>query len=187
VKLITHRIYLSILAVTAGMFCSCENSVEEINKVQISESYPEETTIDVELTYSDSGKVRAILKAPLLERYLTTRQFTELRKGVDIEFFNSEGVSETHLTANYARYYQRQGRMEAQNEVVVVNSQGDKLNTEHLVWDEKTRKIYSDAFVKIQTAKEIIYGDGLEADEDFTNFEIKEPKGILQLEDEDVQ
>ena len=32
----------------------------------------------------------------------------------------------------------------------VINGKGEKLETEHLVWDQKTEKITSDLFVTIQ-------------------------------------
>jgi hypothetical protein len=66
---------------------------------------------------------------------------------------------------------------------VVINEKGDKLNTEHLMWDKKKRMIYSNAFVKITTADEVIYGDGLEANESFTKYKITKIKGTINLKD----
>jgi LPS export ABC transporter protein LptC len=74
--------------------------------------------------------------------------------------------------------------MEVKYNVEVVNAKGDKLNTEHLIWDEQKKKITSDAFVKITTAKEIIMGKGLEANQDFTQYEIKNIQGIINIGDE---
>jgi hypothetical protein len=65
-----------------------------------------------------------------------------------------------------------------------VNKDGEKLNTEHLIWDENQKKILSDAFVKITTAKEIIMGKGLESNQDFTQYQIKEVTGTIQLSEE---
>ena len=73
--------------------------------------------------------------------------------------------------------------MEVKYNVEVVNVNGEKLNTEHLIWDEQKKKIISDDFVKITTAKEIIMGKGLEANQDFTQYEIKEVTGTIRVED----
>ena len=69
--------------------------------------------------------------------------------------------------------------------VVVVNRQGDQLDTEELIWDADTRKIRSDAFVKIRTATEILYGTGFEADETFERYTASSiPEGSLQVEEQ---
>jgi hypothetical protein len=63
----------------------------------------------------------------------------------------------------------------------VVNKNGEKLETEKLVWDESRHRIYTDAFVKITTAKEVIMGKGMESNQDFTKCEIKQVTGQIQL------
>ena len=69
--------------------------------------------------------------------------------------------------------------MEAKNNVVVVNQIGEKLNTEHLIWDEKKRRIYSNDFVKITKKDEIVIGEGMEADESFDKWVIRKPKATF--------
>ena len=71
--------------------------------------------------------------------------------------------------------------MEARKNVEVINEKGDKLNTEHLTYDMADGKLRSDEFVKITTADEIIYGTGLEANEDFSRYRIFNIKGIINL------
>jgi hypothetical protein len=71
--------------------------------------------------------------------------------------------------------------MEAKKDVVVVNEKGEKLMTEYLVWDEKTGKIFSNEFVKIITADEIIMGNGFESNQDFSRYKIFDIKGTIKL------
>jgi hypothetical protein len=71
--------------------------------------------------------------------------------------------------------------MEARKNVVVVNEKGERLNTEHLIWDEKKEKLLSDDFVKITTKDEIFYGNGFEANQDFTKYRIYKLKGTISL------
>ena len=73
--------------------------------------------------------------------------------------------------------------MEAKRNVVVVNEKGEKLNTEHLIWEEEGDRITSDAFVKITTADEILMGEGLESNQSFTKYRIKKIKGTIRLKD----
>ena len=49
------------------------------------------------------------------------------------------------------------------------------------MWKRKDKKIYSTKFVKITTAEEIIMGEGLEANEDFSDYVIKKVKGIIKV------
>ena len=73
--------------------------------------------------------------------------------------------------------------MEAKGDVVFINEVGEKLNTEHLIWNQKEERIYSEEFVKITTADEIIWGEGFESNQSFTNFKIKHIKGTILVED----
>jgi len=76
-------------------------------------------------------------------------------------------------------------RMEAKYAVEVVNKTGEKLETERLIWDEQNKRIYTDAFVKITTATEVIRGKGMESNQDFTKYQIKQVTGTIQLKNDE--
>jgi len=80
--------------------------------------------------------------------------------------------------------YEEKGMMEAKGNVVLINEDGEKLNTEHLIWDEEKEMIYSNEFVKITTADEIIMGEGLESNLNFTKFKIKNIQGTITIKDD---
>jgi len=103
-----------------------------------------------------------------------------------MDFYKREEKMEATLSANYGIHYPQRKRMEVKYNVVVVNKNGETLNTEHLIWDEVTKKIHSDAFVKITTAKEIIMGNGFESNEDLTQYQIKDVTGTIQLDNKDL-
>jgi hypothetical protein len=73
--------------------------------------------------------------------------------------------------------------LEAKGNVVIINEKGEKLNTEHIVWDQKKETINSDVFVKITTNTEILMGDGLESNQSFTKYKILKIRGIINLKD----
>jgi precorrin-4 methylase len=74
--------------------------------------------------------------------------------------------------------------MTARKNVEVINAKGEKLNTEEIIWDEQKKIIYSNAFVKISTGDEIIWGIGMEANEDFTDYVIKKVTGKVKVKTE---
>lgn len=172
---------------------SCENDIAVVNTVTSADdkAKPIETSKNVEFLYSDSARVRSRLKTPILDHYIGKKPYYEMSKGMDVVFFNSLGKEETKITANYGIGYDsgngttdsKMSIMEAKGNVIVVNEKGDKLNTEHLIWNSITKKIYTNEFVKITTKDEVIWGDGLEANEDFTEYEIKRVKGQIAVKE----
>lgn len=136
---------------------------------------------DIEIIYSDSAMVQTKINAPVLNRYESDNPYIEFTKGLKAEFYDDHMVVKSHLTADYGIRYEKLQSMEAKKNVVVINEKGDQLNTEHLIWDEKTAKLYSDDFVKITTADEVLYGNGFVSNQDFTKWKIYKLKGTIPL------
>jgi LPS export ABC transporter protein LptC len=165
------------------MFISCENDIEKVNFYTGKKNIPIESMYDAEILYSDSGIVSGRLKAKKLDHYAGKRAYTVMPKGIVLEFFDHDLKTETKLTSNYAMKYDDRDLMEAKGNVVITNIKGETLNTEHIVWNQKTEQITSDAFVKIKTEKEILMGDGLISNQEFTKYKITKLRGIISLKD----
>lgn len=180
----THIKHL-LFAVVLGLWFTvgCENDKNEINRIVANNKSPLESIHNLETIYSDSGIIKVKVNAPLLYKYAAPRALTELPKGLHIEFFDDGLKVVSKLTAKYAIHYENERRWEARNDVEVINKKGEQLNTEQLIWDERTEKITSDKFVKITTPKEIIFGEGFEADQNFTNYKIFKVKGHLTVKE----
>ena len=164
---------------------SCENKIEEVNSVSSQkEKVMVETSKDIVVTYSDSAEIKAILKSPLFKNYKTEDPYYEMPIGLEVNFYSDgDKESKSKLTANYGIRKQKQKIMEVRNNVVVINNKGEVLNTEKLIWDENTQKIYSNEFVKIKQKDKIIYGDGFESDQSFSKYKIFKIKGTIYLKE----
>lgn len=176
----------SITASAVVLFSfSCTNDVNEVKQITSSEELPLEVQEDLTLSYSDSTFVRLELKAALAENYPQIedpqRRFP---KGIDVKFFDSFGRETTRLKANKATQYVNSNLWHARGDVVVVNKKGEQLNTEELYWDQGKERIYSEVQVKITTDKEVIWGEGFEADQSFNNYTINKITGQIAIEDE---
>jgi LPS export ABC transporter protein LptC len=68
------------------------------------------------------------------------------------------------------------------NVIVVSDSASTKLQTNELHWKQSTRKIHTDAYVKITSPNEIINGWGFESNENLSNYKIYKVTGIRQWE-----
>jgi LPS export ABC transporter protein LptC len=160
---------------------SCKNRIEDVAALNYKDTFPLETARDVEMIFSDSAVIQALIKAPRVNRYGGEDPYLVLPEGMTVYFYDSAMQVRTSMKAGYAIKHEKSNLMEARHDVVVVNHLGEKLNTEHLVWDQTKKIIYSEVFVKITKQNEVIYGQGLEADESFDKWLIKKPKGTFYI------
>jgi LPS export ABC transporter protein LptC len=178
-----NRLRLYIIVVSLSAFfvaCTSDEVKDKVMNERI--NLPLETGKNIYITYTDSGLTKAKLFAPLLERYATDeRNETLMSKGITAYFYNKTGQVESFLKSKYAVRYEREKKMIARNDVVLVSRKGDTLNTEELVWDEARQMIHSDKFVRITTKDEIIMGDGFESNTEFTEYKIFSIRGVISL------
>lgn len=160
---------------------ACENDATNLQQFSNADERLQETGRDVTLIYSDSAVIKTRIWAPLMVRTPAEDPVTEMPEGIRAIFFDEAGVQTSLLTANSAIQYPKRGVMEAHGDVVVLNEQGDTLFTEKLVWMEREERIFSDQYVRIVRPDEIIYGDGLESNQDFTRYKILNIRGTIAL------
>jgi LPS export ABC transporter protein LptC len=147
-------------------------------------SLPLETGKNIYISYTDSGLIKAKVYAPLLERYASAdKQETVMQKGITAYFYGKNQTVESYLKSKYAVRYDREKKMIARNDVVLVSRKGDTLNTEELIWDEVKQRIHSDKYVRITTKDEIIMGDGFESNTEFTQYKIFSIRGVISLKE----
>ncbi len=184
-RILKHNCFLSGIIFLLLLSSSCETNRDEVMAIGKKTVMPSRIGKDITMLYTDSAALKIRLEAPQMLTYDKglKEPMTIMPKGFFVVFFNEKGKESTTLKANYGVHYETSRRMEARYNVEVVNATGEKLNTEHLVWDENTKQITSDAFVKITTAKEIIMGKGLKSNQDFTQYEILEITGTIRVED----
>jgi LPS export ABC transporter protein LptC len=167
--------------------CVNEKDAEKAKAMNKRENLPIQTGKDIDVIYTDSAKLKVHLTAPQVDEYEGKNPYTVMVKGIKVQFFDDSMKINTQLTSNFAMRKQRERIMEAKNDVVVVNAKGERLNTEHLIWDEESRRIRTEAFIKITTADQVIFGEGLDSDESFTDYEIKNITGTIMLKDGEEQ
>lgn len=105
-----------------------------------------------------------------------------MNHGLKMEFFDDSGEVADILTADSSRYYEAQGDFIVWDSVVIVSKKGEKLNTDELIWNESVQKFFTEKPVVITTKTEILYGNGMEANRDFTWYRIINPKGSVQVD-----
>jgi len=166
---------------------SCKNKTSEIDDLVGKMNFTEDKAEEVVIIFSENGKVKGRLFATeFIINEHAKPPFMDARKGLRIESFDDSTQLQSTLTAKYARYYVRQGNILIRDSIVVVNRRGERLATEELVWNERLKKFYTEKFVRIKTPTQVMYGDGLEANQDFTWYKITNIKGVMQVNKGDV-
>ena len=156
------------------MFCySCKNDIKEVEEILTFSNGPNETSEDVEMTFSDNGIVQMKMKAPLLEKYsLEEGNKLNWPNGIHILFYDSVDVVKSELTAKKAYLLEQEKYMLVQDSVVFFNTNNEKLETEELQLFFEKDSIYTDKFVKISTKNGVIIGQKLISNLNFTDYRI---------------
>jgi len=178
-KLQTSNLFFTFCLFLAA----CDHTSDRERKIYTQDDTAVEVGQEVEILYSDSATVRVRVTGPVLhnfsERENPRQEFPE---GVRIEFLESDLSIKSTLTAKTAVRRQEKGLIVARDSVVLVTKKQEKLETEELIWDERSGKVRTDKFVKVTKPGEIIYGFGLEAEQDFSYWKILVPKGRIKVD-----
>lgn len=176
--MIRNLFLLLVLAVVA-----CSDPIKETRQVFTQDDVAVEVGREVEILYSDSAVVRVRVLGPVLHNHSgREKPKQEFPEGIKMEFLLPDLSVRSVLTAKTATRYQTEGRIVARDSVVLTTVKQEKLETEELIWDEKTAKIHTDKFVKVSQPGEILYGFGLEAEQDFSYWKILVPKGRIKVD-----
>ncbi|MCF6401656.1 LPS export ABC transporter periplasmic protein LptC [Chitinophaga filiformis] len=161
---------------------SCENDMNAIMNLDKSTTAVEEGK-DIESMYSQTGRVKAKLTAPMMLRHLKPPVYVEFSKGLKVLFYNDSLDVESTLTARYGKYFENDANIFLRDHVVVINKKGERLDCEELNWDSKLQKFLSNKPVRISTVTDTLYGTGLESNQDFSDYTILHPSGPFIIQD----
>lgn len=171
-----------LICILCLMYSCAENNLSEIERMKEKEKVPLLVGKQVIIEYTDSAILQAKIYTNTLKEFTSPDNYTELPDGVYIEFYNAMGEVTTRMTSKYARLDKATDIMTAKDSVIVINENGEKLNTDKLHWNNITKMLTTDAFVQISKKEEILFGEGLEANESFTKYKILRPQGSIALQ-----
>ena len=172
-----------------GTFVSCKNDIETINALNNEIKLPDQTGFNIEITYTDSGKIQGKIYAPEVNKYDRGEEpYVEFPKGMKVMFYDSLERPTSYIKANYAIYYEKKQLWEARNQVVAENLVNhDKLETEQMFWDQKEEKIYSEKFTRLTNSDGISYGEGgFESRQDMSKWRLKGSSGTLNVNNDNI-
>lgn len=163
------RVATCVVAALLGVACQ-DTQAPPLAKEMLLPDSAEQMMFGVSLILTDAGVRRAVVKSDTLLMYdANTRE--ELRK-VTATFYTAEGEQDAVLTAREGVHSSRLGTMEARGNVVVLATDGQKLNTPHLRYDPSRNEISSDSAFTLTEGQRVTKGVGFVSNPDMTNMRI---------------
>lgn len=160
-----------IVAVTILFpFCSSKRVKPFIDASLKFEELPSQESWNSTITFSDSGKTKAILWTGHLKKYDEKRE-TFMDENLKVDFYDQNEIHTSTLTSKQGRVDETTNNLYAIDSVVVF-SDSVTIRTEEMMWRNKDRKIVSDKFVTVISPQERIEGYGFESDQNLKNYVI---------------
>lgn len=132
----------------------------------------------VNTVYTDSSVLKMKMKA--LKQLEFENGNREFPKGLILTFYKKNGVEDAIISGNHGKYDKSKGFYTLTGNVVVQNhKEHKKLETEELNWNPNTKKVFTDKFVIITTPTERLEGTGLDAEQDFSHYVIRNITGVF--------
>lgn len=169
---------VTVFAVT--LFFGCESNFKEVQKINFSEFVPGGDADKVNLKYTDSGLIKAILISPKMLDYTNdVMSFTEFPKGVDVTLYDNKS-KKTFITSNYAVSYKGTGIIDLQGKVKIKSENGQLLETEQLYYDQKNEWFFTEKKFVFTDLKGSSNGQGIDFSKDFKVINSQRITGEIQ-------
>lgn len=178
-----YKLQNIVIIFMVTMFFSCNDSFKQVQKIGISENEPIGIAENINLKYTDSGRVTANLLSPKMLDY-TNRNFpyNEFPDGIVLNLYDDENKKSV-VVANYAIIYDETNLLDLQGNVVITTADNRVLKTDQLFYDQKKEWLFTNKPVTFKTETDIINGTGFDSNSKFTNAEVLEVSGIISVDE----
>ena len=176
-------VFLTAVAVT--LFASCkDDSTSVVSHPTDPESVPTMTTSDVQTIISDSGLTRYRIAAPLWNMFEEAkRPHWTFPKGVKCEELDKNFNPVTSIQCDSAYFDKDNALWSLTGNVRISNVNNDLILTDELMWDQRSHRMYSDAFIHIEKQGRIIEGYGYESNERLTTYQLRQVEAIFPIDE----
>jgi len=158
---------------------ACKGNKKQIQQLNLKDDAPIAVGKNINLKYTDSGKVMTNLVAPRLLDFSNFKfPYQEFPEGVTVYFWD-KNREKTTITSDYAIRYDNTSLVDLRENVVLVTADSLVLNAEQLYWDQKNQWVFTDLPYKIKF-NDGSYNDGgrFDSSEDFTIFLSRKNQGV---------
>jgi len=175
-----HGTLLTALLSMMLLLSACDNKVRQQPVTGVRKPVAEEGE-KIESFLSEGAKVKGKLTSPYMLRYnKADTPYSEFPRSLHVDFYTDSLQIESQMDAKYGKYLPNQNKVFLRDSVRVKNIlKGDTLHCKSLWWDQQTQKFTTDDSVAIYTKDKILFGYGMEADQNFRWYTITHFKGSI--------
>lgn len=171
----------------SAVLLSCGNPMSVVQQLAADDTTSSIMAKGVEFIRSDSGRIKLIITAPELLRHKLDTGELEFPQGFSAVMFTEEEDTLTYIRADYGVSSDEMTVIEAEGNVEVRNyNSDDRMNSDKLYWNQQTKQIFTRSAVKITMPDKEIYGDSLEAIDDFSEYTIYNGRATLEIDEEEL-
>jgi LPS export ABC transporter protein LptC len=155
-------------------------STTQEGKREVENGKPLMESTDVEILYSSQGIVLTKIYTAQMVQYENGDKFCPA--GMYATCYDKEKKIIGTLRANTVYHYANSDLWELKGDVEVkgyYKGEDQQLNTEELYWNLKTKEIYTDSFIRLETPNELLTGKGFQALQDLSYYTLAMPEGYI--------
>jgi LPS export ABC transporter protein LptC len=157
----------SLIPIIAILISGCESNFKEVQKSNFSEFVPSGEAEKINLKYTDSGRITAILISPIMKDYTSFDfPFTDFPKGIDLTLYD-KNTKRTVIVADYATSYKTTNIIDLVGNVKISSQDGQILETDQLYFDQKNEWFFTEKNFKFTDLKGTSNGQGIDFSKDF--------------------
>lgn len=158
---------LVVAFIVTSLLLGCESNFKEVQKINFSEFIPNGDVDKVNLKYTDSGRITAVLISQKMLDYSSVAfPFIEFPKGIDLTLYDIK-AKKTFIKADYAVSYKPTNIIDLQGKVKITSQDGQTLETEQLYYDQKNEWFFTERKFKFTDPKGVSNGQGIDFSKDF--------------------
>lgn len=158
---------MPVLVMAMAIFCGCESNFKEVQKINFSEFVPSGEADKINLKYTDSGRITAVLVSPKMREYASVDfPFTEFPKGINVTLYDKNGKM-TFIKSDYATSFKQTNIIDLKGNVKINSQDGQTLETDQLYFDQKNEWFFTEKSFKFTDPKGISNGKGIDFSKDF--------------------
>src|SRR5437867_1761931 len=171
----SFRLSVLFALATIAALAACTDAGVRPTTVTRTADSADQVLLKMSTRITESGVLRSFVDADTA--YLYQRSQSMDLRHFTVRLFDEQGNHKSTLTANAGIYLTTTRRLDARGNVVVVSTDGRKLQTEHLVYDPSANQISSDTTFVADGPDGHITAKGFTSDINFTSTTAKQPKG----------
>jgi LPS export ABC transporter protein LptC len=182
--LLKNYILLSFVIFCAmTVVVGCESNFKEVQKINFSEFVPSGEADKINLKYTDSGRITAVLISPKMIDYATVSfPFTEFPTGVNVTLYD-KNAKKTLIVSDYATSYKLTNVIDLRGHVKITSQDGQMLETDQLYFDQKNQWFFTEKSFKFTDPKGVSNGQGIDFSKDFKVINSQKIVGEVESSD----